>query len=376
MSSDRRPAKLRVLIVGEGRSPIHEEAWQRGLEAAGCAVDRFDWLPRFQSRSRVRSLLLRGQNHFLVGPTILWLNADLVTRVLATSPDVLILYRPTHILSSAIKLIRQRAPRTLIVSYNNDDPFSKKAAAYRWYHYLDSLALVDAALAYREKNLAELQAAGARRVHLVRSYFIPYIDAPVELTAKDHERYDADVVFVGHYEPDDRLDALATVAERFPRFRLFGPDWDRAPDHPALRRFSPIRPLPHGEYVKAIQCAKIALVFLSSLNNDSYTRRVFEIPAIGTFMLGQRTKDMEDLFRPGLEADYFSSTPELMEKIEQYLREDSERLRIAAAGFRRVRDAGHDVFSRMRKVAAFLQELREDRVPNGALHPSHERPGY
>lgn len=352
---------MRILIVGEGRSPIHEAAWQRGLEAAGCAVERFDWLSRFQSRSPWRSLSLRAQDHFLAGPTLLKLNVDVVRKVASSRPDVLILYRPTHVLSSAIRLIRAASQDTLIVSYNNDDPFSPKAPRYRWYHYLDSLPLVDVAIAYREKNLAELTRAGAAHVHLVRSYFVPYLDKPTDLSLQDHQRYDADVVFVGHFEPDGRLETLAAVAERFRRFRLFGPDWERAPDHPALRRLQPIRPLSHLEYAKALQSAKIALAFFSSLNSDDYTRRVFEIPAVGTFMLSQRTAVMESLFRPGIEADYFGSPDELLSKIDQYLGDETQRRAIAQAGALRVREQGHDVFSRMRELLSLLDQWRCDK---------------
>jgi spore maturation protein CgeB len=359
MSNPPDNAALRILIAGEGRSPIHEGAWQRGLEAAGCAVERFDWMPRFRSLSRLRSLYLRVQNHLLLGPTILALNADLVARVLASSPDVLLLYRPTHILPSSLRLIREKTPATLVVSYNNDDPFSAKAPAHLWRHYLAGVPLTDIVLAYREKNLAELRAAGARRVHLMRSYYLPDVHRPVELTESDRRRYEADVTFVGHYERDGRIDFLAAVAEAFPRFRLFGPDWERAPDHPALRRLRPTQALPHAEYVKAIQCAKIALVFFSGLNNDTYTRRVFEIPAIGTFMLSQRTVDMENLFRPGIEAAYFASPDELVTQARRYLADDKEREKISAAGIARVRESGHDVFSRMRELSSLLREWRQ-----------------
>ena len=356
MSNPTDSVPLRILIAGEGRSPIHEQAWQRGLEAAGCVVERFDWMPRFRSSSRLRSLCLRAQNQLLLGPSILALNADLVARVLASSPDVLLLYRPTHVLPSALRLVREKAPATLVVSYNNDDPFSAKAPPHLWRHYIDCIPLVDMALAYREKNLAELRAAGARRAHVMRSYYQPEIHHPVEVTSADEARYATDVVFVGHYEPDGRIDYLAAVAEAFPRFRLFGPDWERAPHHPALQRLLPIHALAHGEYVKAIQCAKIALVFFSGLNNDNYTRRVFEIPAIGTFMLSPRTAEMEGLFRPGIEADYFGSPCELVAKIQHYLGAEEARQRIAAAGAARVRDDSHDIGSRMRTLVSLLRE--------------------
>jgi spore maturation protein CgeB len=356
MSGTARP--LWVLLVGEGRSPIHEAAWQRGLEAAGCVVTRFDWTGRFQSRSPVRSVLLRAQNHLLAGPTLQVMNDDLRVQVLASPPDVLLLYRPTHIFPETLRAIRAQAPSTLLVTYNNDDPFSLHAPKHLWRHYLDCIPLVDVALAYREKNLTELRDAGARRVHLLRSYYLPYVHRPVDVTPDDRQRYQADVTFVGHYEPDGRIDYLAAVAAAFPRFRVFGPDWDRAPPHPELRRFQPIQPLSQPEYVKAIQCSKIALVFFSGLNNDSYTRRVFEIPAIGTFMLSQRTKDMEGLFRSEVEASYFASPEEMLNQVHRYLVDSQGRTRIAAAGAARVRESGHDVFSRMRELMTLIHEWR------------------
>jgi hypothetical protein len=258
-----------------------------------------------------------------------------------------------------LRAIQANAPSVLVVSYNNDDPFSPLAPPHLWRHYREGLSSVDVAIAYREKNLAELAAAGAPQVHLLRSYYLPYLHHPVDLTEADKQAFGADVSFVGHYEADGRLAYLAAVAEAFPRFRLFGPDWDRAPEHPALRHLLPTRPLALVNYVKAIQCSSISLVFFSGLNNDSYTRRVFEIPAVGTFMLCQRTADMETLFRPGIEAEYFASPDELVEKTRHYLDREDERARIAAAGARRVREAGHDVFSRMRELADLLLKWRE-----------------
>jgi len=41
---------------------------------------------------------------------------------------------------------------------------------------------------------------------------------------------------------------------------------------------------------------------------------------------------MESLFRPGVEADYFSSPGELVEKIRYYLDHEEARAAIAAAG--------------------------------------------
>jgi spore maturation protein CgeB len=129
------------------------------------------------------------------------------------------------------------------------------------------------------------------------------------------------------------------------------------------------------DYVKAIQCSRISLVFFSGLNNDSYTRRVFEIPAVGTFMLCQRTDDMETLFQPGLEAEYFSSSDELVKKARYYLDHEDERARIAAAGAARVREAGHDVFSRMRELADLLRGWHQSKGTRQSPSSMHCRTG-
>jgi spore maturation protein CgeB len=107
-------------------------------------------------------------------------------------------------------------------------------------------------------------------------------------------------------------------------------------------------------YTKAIAAAKVALVFLSKRNRDTYTRRCFEIPAIGTLMLTPRTPDLLSMYRDGEEAAFFSSAAEAVEQVRRFIDDDALRLKVAAAGrVRCVRD-GHDVVSRARQ---FLRDL-------------------
>jgi len=115
------------------------------------------------------------------------------------------------------------------------------------------------------------------------------------------------------------------------------------------------------DYVRAINGAKIALVFLSSLNEDTYTTRCFEIPACGTFMLSQRTDDLLTLYEENKEAVFFSSSEELVDKARYYLAHDRERQRIAEAGWRRCITSGYDIYSRMREWLAYVQGLMSHR---------------
>jgi hypothetical protein len=350
MSAPEKSA-LRILIAGDWQADIHEPAWALGLRALGHQVSAFSWHERFAG------LLGRIQNKVLFGPAIWRLNLDLVAAARRERPDVVLLYRATHVLPWALEQLRA-LPGVTVASYNNDDPFSTRAAPLLWQHYLAGLPLSHVHMVYRHKNVDDLERRGITAVHLVRSAYLPAVDRPVTLTEEERGRLGSDVLFAGHYEADHRIASLEALAAEPTALRLVGPDWDRAPPWPWLRRFQPIRAPRGEEYVRTIAAAKIALVFLSTLNNDTYTRRCFEIPAIGTFMLCQRTADMEDMFRPGVEAEYFSSPAELVDKVRHYLAHPEQRARVAAAGRRRVEESGHDIFSRMREVDAILRGAR------------------
>jgi spore maturation protein CgeB len=117
-----------------------------------------------------------------------------------------------------------------------------------------------------------------------------------------------------------------------------------------------VRPVYGDDYSKALCGAKLCLCFLSRLNRDSYTRRTFEIPACGRLMLSERTADLSRLFAEDREALFFSSTEELVSKVQEWVKDDARRDTAALAGLCRCWDGGHDVISRMREMLMSLQK--------------------
>jgi glycosyltransferase involved in cell wall biosynthesis len=121
------------------------------------------------------------------------------------------------------------------------------------------------------------------------------------------------------------------------------------------------------DYVRAIAGAKIAVVFLSARNRDEYTRRCFEIPAIGTMMLAPRTDEILSLFDEGAEVACFSDARELVEKAIWYAKNDAERRRIATAGRSRCLRDGYDAAGRAREFLAEMVALDRERHVSGEL---------
>jgi spore maturation protein CgeB len=90
-------------------------------------------------------------------------------------------------------------------------------------------------------------------------------------------------------------------------------------------------------YSKIIAASRInlAIMGVSKLALDETSTRTYEIPAVGGFMLHQRSPELLELFGEGKEVATFGSVQELAEKIDYYLAHPEEREATAAAGHRR-----------------------------------------
>lgn len=333
------------------------------LQRLGHSVHPFAWHSYLsEARNRLSVVVRKAQNKYLVGPIMRRINRDLVGVVRDVEPDLLFVYRGTHVTASTLRQIRASHPRTVLVGYNNDDPFAEGQARWAWRHFVAAIPEYDRVLAYRPQNVADFTRAGARSTGLMLPWFVPGVHKPYDLTAEERVRYGCDAVFIGHYEDDGRLGCLDALARAGVTVKVFGPgrgfpghDWDGPlRSRPALRHLAPTTLLWAVDYAKALNAAKIGLCFLSRRNRDVYTRRCFEIPATGTLMLSEYSADLATIFREGVEADYFRDATELTRKALYYLANHESRQRVAGAGHTRVLADGHDVDSRMR---AMLREL-------------------
>jgi spore maturation protein CgeB len=221
-------------------------------------------------------------------------------------------------------------------------------------------------LAYRHHNVTDFIRAGAKRVRLLRSWFVPERNHPVTLSREDQERFGCDVAFVGHNEPDERVEYLEEVVRQGFSLRLYGPgyDWDPVISKSSwLRHLTPVRLVWGEEYNKALCGAKVTLCFLSKLNRDTYTRRCFEIPATKTFLMAEYSDDLASIYKEGAEAEFFRSKQELVTKLRTYIDNAEWRASVALAGYDRVIADSHDVVSRMRQVLEWATDLaRSERV--------------
>jgi spore maturation protein CgeB len=368
---------MKMLMAGDWHSYTFEEPLAVAFEKNGIEVIPFKWFYFFSGSSKnffFTRFILKFQDKYMFGYLVNKLNKELLKKVELEKPEILFLYRGSHIFSNTLKKIKTKFPETFIISYNNDDPFSMIYPRWMWRHFIKAIPFSDLSLAFRHANIASYYANGALAADLFRGYFNPALHKKLELSKFNTKEFECDTIFIGHYENDGRAQILDFLAGNNVRVKIFGPTgsknksgWDDAIKSSNYLQNQNVRYLKGLDYVLAINSAKIGLCFMSKLNNDTYTLRCFEIPACGTALFSEWTEDLANLFEDGVNAVLFKTQEELLERVTYYLTHPEELSLLAARGYEHVHAKGHDVYSRATWLVNKYNLLTEP----GKLNPAY-----
>lgn len=352
-----------VLIVRSAFSDIYEPAWRDALRANGVEASVFDTHCHIP-----RSVWGRIQQRFLAGPHISAVNRLILEQIRGERPDVTLFYQGHHFWP---RTIAEASKYSTVVGYHNDDFLGPRKHMLRYRHLRKGLRCYHGYHVYRDVNKREMRSLGLKNCETLHSYYVPDRDFPRQLDATERARFGCDLIFAGHAENDFRGECLAGAGSAGLDVRVFGfpRAWKKFASAEQRARFLLSNTLQGKDYRKALCGAKIAACFLSKWNRDLYTRRVFEIPACGVFLLCERTPVMQELYEEGKEAEFFSSVEEFVDKAVFYAREESARKRISQAGYHRCTTSGYDIRSRMRQ---WLEDVHRwiGGVPSQPMHES------
>lgn len=269
-----------------------------------------------------------------------WLiNFLLYKRVKRFNPDFIFFVKAETIYSKIIKKLKKN--NYFMFNFYPDNPFvfwngnSNKEV-------LSSLIYYDCFLSWSKLLMPVLGFAGAKDV-----YYFPFaydkdiFEKNLKLTKQDINKYKSDVCFAGTWE-SEREEWLTKLMQKMPNLNLviYGNLWEqKLYKNSILRKFLKNKAVYKDELIKIFKTSKIVLNFIRKQNRTSHNMRTFEVPATGSFLLTQRTKEQaEELFKEGKSIECFGSVNELISKIEFYLKNDDLRRVVAANGKKRAKE--------------------------------------
>lgn len=167
---------------------------------------------------------------------------------------------------------------------------------------------------------------------------------------------DIDVAYIGSIDGDPtdrRPELLRRVANRFPNHRI-GRAWPEE---------------------MARDYARSKIVINAAVNHD-VNMRVFEAMASGALLITDEADGLEELFTDGEHLVIYRRDEDLFDLIDQYLRDEDARQRIAFAGATRVREQ-HTYAHRVETMFAPLARTSDARTPQAAPDEMRfDRGGY
>ena len=316
-------------------------AWYKTLSELGYSVKTVHEPLSLTNRS---NLYHRLQTRYQFGPSLHKYTQECLSKLINYNSDLNIFLKCLPFNGKDIDQLSRRSSSYNIL-YNNDNMFGPLSHRPMWRKMKSAISHYDSIICYRGQCCSNYSSFGANSVYLMHSYYLPWIHFPLSSRVYKH-----DVCFIGHYEEDNRLSYINTILND-PSITLYirGPGWGNTSVQSKFKDNLNIG-LIGSKYSSMIRQSRIGLAFFSALNEDLYTRRVFEIPACGTFLLAPRTHVMQSIFEEDKEAVFFSTKEEMLDKIKFYLAHNTLREQIALSGYNRSIASGYDIKSRLKAL--------------------------
>ena len=364
------------------------------LRRNGLRVSGFDTRTIWNSQSWLRR---QASTRLERGPAVDQINNGIIELARQCTPEFIWFDKQEFILPETMSELRNLGAR--LIYYTPDPYFTLQWKQTRLMGAC--LPEFDLLITSKTYELDRFRQVGPPVMYLPLGY-CEETHRPIDVPESEH----VSIGFVGGWEPR-RQEILESIAGQGVSVKIWGYAWDHLIDGSwSLRRYMRLRrlagkdnwslresqPLKNcivsgevygDEYSAALSASRISLGFLRTTWPDQHTTRTFEIPACGSMLLADRTKEHQEFFREGVEADYFSSTEELVEKAVFYHRNEGVRSKIALAGHHRCLSSGLFVYgpnafrdSRSRRnLAVVVKSSSDSRRPSVVFFQRKRRTG-
>lgn len=330
----------KIMIIGDYKWNIYEEALIDGLEYHNINCVKFETINNgFLSRILNFRKVLKNNN-------------KLINEITREKPDVLFFYRTNEILNRTIKKIKFLYPNIKLIAFHNDDPYTGFKNKLKFYLFLNLLPEMNLVYLYRPSNIDDI-----KELKVEKKLFMPHYYTKNDLVeAIDFENKSFDIIFIGHYEPN-RAEIINYLIQNKINVKIFGPHWGSTVKKYNWNEDTVKKPVYGKEYRNTIHKSKLAICFLSKINNDVYTRRNFEIPAAGTLTISEYTKELSTIFKDNEDILLFKNKEELLSKANDVLNNPDKLKTLTNNSFNKIKSGSFSENDRAKQLIEDIDTL-------------------
>ena len=163
---------MKILLIGSYRYEFYAPAFSRGFRQLGCEVIDLPYDDyHFKGDGKLVHLLNTIQDRYHYGVKMRKYNKDIIKTVNEAKPDMVFLYRCYHIYNSTLKAIKDK---TIIMSYNNDDPFSAVPSQFYYRYHIANTHFCHINYVYRKKNIDDYAKLGVTNTEVLLPYYLSF----------------------------------------------------------------------------------------------------------------------------------------------------------------------------------------------------------
>jgi len=264
----------------------------------------------------------------------IYFNIKFILISLYIKPELIFVVKGEILFKNSILLLKRN--KIKIVVWWQDDPFKYKN-------------LLNQYKCYDEFFIFDMSYSGELFKHNVKFVtWLPFAFNESLSPSKDKSKNtkDFDIIFAG-FASDERIAFFENIVKSGFKIKLIGNHWKKSKllsdKATLLPNISP------EEIFKHYSSAKIGININHKQSIMGVNCRTFELCGFGVFQLTDSRKDLINLYNVGEEVAVYENMDDLANKVAYYLKNDAERVKIAAAGMTRtIKD--HTYQKRMKYV--------------------------
>jgi glycosyltransferase involved in cell wall biosynthesis len=348
---------MKILISGDFAFYSRNNDLIKGFKNLGLELNLFDDQKCYDEILPIKKLnLMKRIYHRLFWKFYSNLVGENLLKFLSKDKyDLILIIKGWFYHPKTIKKIKELQPEAKLFCFNPDNPFNT------WHHGVSnewirkSIPYYDVYFIWGKFLIDKLYQAGAKKVEYLPFWYDPEVHYPIKVKdLKEKAYYGSDIAFIGTWDKE-REWWLSHLVDY--DLKIWGNDWNRA--NKKLQSKWMKKPAYGEEFAKICNSSKIILNIIRKQNIPSHNMRTFEAPACKAFVLSTRTDEVKEFFEEDKEAAYFSTSEELKQKIDFYLKNDKLREIIREAGYQKLINSNHTYLDGSKKFLEVYEELKK-----------------